>query len=185
MIAEFLSEHPDFRVVPVEHSEFFSPGETDWMAGEGNVKDDLLKRLPVLLDYGRIRSEAKGISWPCFSGTASWINVKLNGNKLHYSPAPWPTSRLLFPPERSIPESVKEKRLSGGAPGKPGKYGKDATRHQASRRSVKDSQSGPVSINLFQAFIREQMDLKLTGYPVTYGTMCMYHPAGRASKRSK
>ena len=31
MIAEFLSEHPDFRVVPVEHSEFFSPEKrTGW-----------------------------------------------------------------------------------------------------------------------------------------------------------
>ena len=118
MIAEFLSEHPDFRVVPVEHSEFFSPGETDWMAGEGNVKDDLLKRLAgtARLWPHKVRGEGHFMAVLQRDGELDKREVEREQAPL-FIRAPWPTSRLLFPPERSIPESVKEKRLSGGAPG--------------------------------------------------------------------
>lgn len=178
MIAEFLSEHPDFRVVPVEHSEIFAPGETDWTAGQRNVKDDVLKQLAgtARLWPHKVRGEGHFMAVLQRDGELDKREVEReqaplfnSGTLANESLAV--SSRAEHPRERKGKAAFKEERT-----GKPGKYGKDATRQQASRRSVTDSQSGSVSIHRFQAFIREQLDLKLTGYPVTYGNHVYVSP---------
>ncbi len=174
MIAEFLIEHPDFYVVPVDHSGSFSPGETDWMAGQGNVKEQLAGT--ARLWPHKVRGEGHFMA-------VLQRNGELDRRKIEREQAPLfnsdtlaneslaISSRAEHPRERKAKAAFREER-----PGKSGKYGKGATRQQASRRSETDSQSGSASIHRFQAFIREQLDLKLTGYPVTYGNHVYVSP---------
>lgn len=176
MIAEFLNEHSDFCVVPVDHSEFYSPGETAWMSGQEKVKDDVLKQLSgtARLWPHKVRGEGHFMAVLQREG-------ELNMREAEREQAP------LFKPGGLVNESLaissrteqsRERKgktaLREERSGKPGKYGKGATRQQASRRSVTDSQSG--SIHLLQAFIREQLDMELTGYLVVYGNHVYVSP---------
>lgn len=176
MIAEFLNEHPDFCVVPVDHSEFFSPGETAWMSGQEKVKDDVLKQLSgtARLWPHKVRGEGHFMAVLQREGELDMREAEREqaplfkpGGLINESLAI--SSRTEQSRERKGKTALREERS-----GKPGKYGKGATRQQASRRSVTDSQSG--SIHLFQAFIREQLDMELTGYPVIYGNHVYVSP---------
>ncbi|WP_433940918.1 RsmB/NOP family class I SAM-dependent RNA methyltransferase [Paenibacillus lautus] len=178
MIAEFLSEHPDFRVVPVDHSEFFSPGETDWMAGQGNVKDDVLGQLAgtARLWPHKVRGEGHFMAVLQREGEldlreaekdqAPWIQTGgLDHGSLAVSPRTEPSR------ERKGKSALREDR-----PGKPGRGSNGASRQQASRRSGGDRQSNPTSIDPFHAFIHEQLHVKLQGYPVIYGSHVYVSP---------
>lgn len=171
MIAEFLNEHPDFYVVPVDHSESFSPGETAWTSGQEKVKDDVLKQLSgtARLWPHRVRGEGHFMAVLQREGELDMREAEREHAPL-FKPGGLVNEPLAI---SSRKEQLRERKgktaLREERSGKPGKYGNGATRQQASRRSVADSQSGSISIHLFHAFIREQLDMKLTGYPVIYG----------------
>lgn len=178
MIAEFLNEQPDFYVIPVDHSESFSPGETNWMTGQEDVKEDVLKQLSgtARLWPHKVRGEGHFMAVLQREGEPDMHEAEREQAPLFKPDALVNgslavTSRTEHARERKGKAALREER-----PGKAGKYGKGAARQQGSRRSGADSPSGSIAINRFQAFIREQLDMKLTGYPVIYGNHVYVSP---------
>lgn len=174
MIAEFLSHHQDFHVIPVEYSDSFSPGETEWMTGKENVQGDVLKQLAGTARLWPHKVKGEGhfmavlqregelvIGEDEYKRAALFQQDHANNETLAIS------SRTDRPRERKGKSSLREELP--GKSGKHGKSGKNASRQLAPRRGSADRQSDSISIDPFHRFIREQLRMRLSGYPVIYG----------------
>lgn len=174
MIAEFLNNHQDFRLVPVEHSDYFSPGETKWLTGQGHVGDDVLIQLTgtARLWPHKVKGEGHFMAVLQREGeltsgddeskrAALMLQDHSNDGTLAVS------SRTDKPRERKGKLSLREEKM--GQSGKNSKSSKSAARQQTSRRGSGDRQADYISIDPFYDFIREQLHGSLSGYPVLYG----------------
>lgn len=178
MIAELLSEHPEFRVMPIDHSGPFSPGETDWLernmghisaevreqvAGTGRLWPHKVQGeghfVAVLSRDGELaRMEDAGEQAPpVHADTAAGGHLAVSSGKEKRS-------------ERKGRASLRDQRKGnprgGGRGGQP-----DSPRLDGSGRPA-----GSISLESFTTFLREHLAGTLHGYPITYGNHVYLSP---------
>ena len=171
MIALFLKEHPDFVLVPIGESDWFSPGEADWLSRNGLPGLDL----DAELDADLIRqTSGTGRLWPHrIQGEGHFMAVlrRIEGPE---------TPEGLFEEEESplnIAPSVNgkksERKLSAGKGRSDrlnGKRGKQMEHSRPARGAGAGLAETSEAIRLLREFIETQLRLDISsGHLIVQG----------------
>ncbi|SMF78707.1 NOL1/NOP2/sun family putative RNA methylase [Paenibacillus uliginis N3/975] len=172
MIAAFLKDHSEFSVVPIGDSEWFSPGEAQWVEEHnksqgGMIGLDCDSCIQQTLGTGRL--------WPHrVRGEGHFFAVlRRDGEQEEQADLvemgeeralPVSSPRKKRQESRNNGDRLKEKKLSG-------------SKRSGGRTESYRKESEPGSLTVFYDFVREQLNLDLSaGYPVMYGNYIYLSP---------
>jgi NOL1/NOP2/sun family putative RNA methylase len=198
MIAEFLGAHPDFDVVPVPSEAGFAPGHPEWMSEEVAAAHPELRGtarlwphlvegeghfIAVLQHRG---GNAAAMEDHTESGDLTQREDK-NDRALNID-AVYPRKKQFLSVKEALTPSGQGRHATGepkrsgkGMDGKSGK-GKSArglggNKSRSGKENVKSAARSPQDVlESYHQFVKEQLEVCLTGYTVVYGDRIYQSP---------
>jgi NOL1/NOP2/fmu family ribosome biogenesis protein len=198
MIAEFLGAHPDFDVVPVLSEAGFAPGHPEWMSEEVAAAHPELRGtarlwphlvegeghfIAVLQHQG---GNAAAMEDHTESGDLTQREDK-NDRALNID-AVYPRKKQFLSVKEALTPSGQGRHATGepkrsgkGMDGKSGK-GKSArglggNKSRSGKENVKSAARSPQDVlESYHQFVKEQLEVCLTGYTVVYGDRIYQSP---------
>lgn len=175
IIAAFLKDHSEFSVVPIGDSEWFSPGEAQWVMEHSRQQDGAGD--PDFETYIE-QTRGTGRLWPHrVNGEGHFIAVLKRAGELDEQADlhDWPKAEAKGAWQSSRPEKKqKPSRKSGDRL----KQKKVTAFRRSGERSESDRKGSEQShLEIFYDFVHKQLNLDLSkGYPVVHGNYIYLSP---------